>query len=131
MRGADAQSWIKSADDDLLWAKISLEGGLFTRACFACQQAVEKILKAFLVARTGAYPRVHTLLELLALAVELDGSLQQIRSQCEILDKYYTPTRYPELALTEDFDAARAQEALDLATTIVHSVRAKAAGDAA
>src|SRR3990172_11498376 len=99
MRGADTQNWFRSAEDDLLWARISLEGGLFTRACFASQQAVEKILKAFLVARTGAYPRVHPLLELLSLAVELDGSLQRFRSQCEILDKYYTPTRYPELAL--------------------------------
>ncbi len=45
MRGADTENWLRSAEDDLLWARISLEGGLFTRACFASQQAVEKILK--------------------------------------------------------------------------------------
>lgn len=128
MRDADAESWMRSAEEDLLWARISIEGQLFTRACFAAQQSVEKALKAFLIARTGAYPRVHPLLELLALAVEIDSSLKEFRPQCQILDKYYTPTRYPEFAGEEDFDSERAEEALALAKLIVESVGARTVG---
>jgi HEPN domain-containing protein len=122
MRAADAQSWIRSAEEDLVWARVSLEAKLFTRSCFAAQQSVEKALKALLVARTAAYPRVHTLLELLSLVVEVDPSLQDFRPQCEVLDKYYTPTRYPEFVEEGQFDSARAKEALELAEEVVKSV---------
>ncbi len=49
---ADVREWLSRALDDLRWARHSIEGGFLPQACFACQQAAEKALKAYLMAQT-------------------------------------------------------------------------------
>jgi HEPN domain-containing protein len=43
--------WLKYAKSDLLIAEVETDGVLFETRCFHAQQAVEKVLKAVLIAR--------------------------------------------------------------------------------
>ena len=38
-------------------ARLAIDQGIYRQTCFHAQQAVEKALKAFLLFRTGTYPR--------------------------------------------------------------------------
>ena len=61
------EEWIKFAKEDLKMAKYSYDIGKFRYSCYFSQQAVEKILKAFLVRSNRPFKRTHDLLELLNL----------------------------------------------------------------
>ena len=43
---AEAARWLAQAESDLGFAELGLREGFFAQACFVCQQAVEKALKA-------------------------------------------------------------------------------------
>jgi len=58
--------WLRLADEDLAMARLALDQGIYRQTCFHAQQAVEKALKALLLARQGPYPRTHSLEDLLA-----------------------------------------------------------------
>jgi HEPN domain-containing protein len=62
-------------------------------------------------------PKIHDLLQLLALCVNLENKVDEIFNQCNILNRYSTVTRYPaEIKITE-YDSKTAlryaKEALD------------------
>jgi HEPN domain-containing protein len=61
----DTKEWLKQAEENLKDARAMLRSRRYLFACFACQLAVEKALKAIIVEKTGALPpRRHNLLEL-------------------------------------------------------------------
>lgn len=64
----EARRWLATAEEDLLGATAILErDDVAPRlACFLAQQAAEKALKARLIARGIAFPRIHDLLALRA-----------------------------------------------------------------
>jgi HEPN domain-containing protein len=57
--------WLQLADEDLAMARLALEQDIYRQTCFPAQQAAEKALKAFLLARRGTYPNSHSLEQLL------------------------------------------------------------------
>ena len=61
-----ALGWLRKADSDLANAELCLaaERSLDT-ACFHCQQAAEKSLKAYLIANNAKCPFIHDLKRLL------------------------------------------------------------------
>ena len=91
----EAATWFEFARTDLRMAELALGAGLFNQACFHAHQAVEKLLKGFILARGRHVPRTHSLLDLGCLAQEL-GFPQELRNKIRILDGYYLPTRYPD-----------------------------------
>jgi len=73
----DPTEWLNKARDDLITVKLL---GVFDEypmvvACFHCQQAVEKSLKAFLAARDIPFLYRHDLGYLLDLCHDADPSL--------------------------------------------------------
>ena len=58
------EHWLSMANDDLAFAELGLSNGFFSQVCFLSQQASEKALKAVLLSRTGGYPRVHSIVDL-------------------------------------------------------------------
>jgi HEPN domain-containing protein len=89
-----ANDWFEHAKDDLKHAKKSLEMGDYGWACFACQQAGEKAVKALYIIK-NSIAWGHSVYELLEnLPEDLKPSLELIE-KAKILDKYYIPTRYP------------------------------------
>lgn len=57
------KEWLDRAEDDLGYAKASLDEELefFDLICFHFQQAAEKYLKAFVVARGLQFKKIHEL----------------------------------------------------------------------
>ena len=94
------EDWLKRAESDY---KIALllgsdeEGDFFENACFHCQQAVEKFLKALIISRGGRFKKVHDLNELSedlgGLSVPINIVLSN--EDRDILNPYYIGGRYP------------------------------------
>lgn len=83
-----------------------LSGGQEMHALFCCQQAVEKALKAVIIARTGKMaPRTHNLPRLAELAdVALDELQLDLLANLSTLYNY---TRYPDELEEASVDSAR------------------------
>lgn len=61
------------------------------------QQALEKFLKTYLLARGWKLKKVHTLQSLLDEAAAHDGALLPFRDLCERVSAFYIAERYPSL----------------------------------
>ncbi len=120
----EAETWFEFARSDLRVAELAKEDGLPNQACFHAHQAVEKILKGFLLLRGRRVPRTHSLLELGRLAQAL-GFPAELVQQIRVLDAYYLPTRYPDALprLSDLPQRQEAEEALELATRVWQWVR--------
>ena len=74
------KKWLIKAIEDFNAAKyivdLSDEKILTSIVCFHCQQAVEKLLKAYLVAKKIDFAKTHNLEILLKLCIDLDKSLR-------------------------------------------------------
>jgi len=88
--------WVRIAEKDLERAERLLEEDA-QLAGFCLQQAVEKFLKAFLLARGWRFRRIHDLVALLADAIAHDPSLEQSRDACRKITEFYTAERYPHV----------------------------------
>lgn len=111
------QDWLRFARSDLSFAKAPLPNqGLLETICFHAQQAVEKSLKAILVARRIDFPKTHNIKTLVEhLPVELRVQFDS-EAASELTD-YAVVTRYP--AEFEPVDAEETRQAVDVAEEVV------------
>ena len=120
----DAERWYKQAKVDLKAAKDSRETENYEWACFQCQQAAEKALRA-LWYFFEKDPWGHSVLNLLK-TFPGDISLSDRIADAQLLDKLYIPTRYPnglpDLAPFEVFGRSDADGAIDAAGRIIDVV---------
>jgi HEPN domain-containing protein len=109
------QEWLTKAEEDFLFAEANLEEGrnFFPQICFHYQQAAEKYLKAFIVAKEIEFKKIHDLGLLLKMVVRIDPSVEELRDDCEFLGAFYIEARYPvhwPVNFTRD-EALKASEA--------------------
>jgi HEPN domain-containing protein len=88
-------NWFDFAEEDRKMADLAFQNAIYNQTCFHCQQEVEKLLKGYLLARTGKYPKSHHLLELLEHCKSVDPQFTELFDECLYLTKYYIPIRYP------------------------------------
>ena len=69
-------------------------------ACFHCQQAAEKYLKALLQEWGLPVPRTHNLEDLLNLLLPHDATLRRLRRGLRYLSQFAVDYRYPGLQAT-------------------------------
>ncbi len=123
------RQWLAKAGDDLAVAGMSLKAEYFSHACFLSQQCIEKALKAYVIAKARTYPRIHNLVDLLERCEALDSAFAQFRADCEKVDEYYIPTRYPAgipgAKPTGMPSAEDAKEAIAAAENILNFVKEK------
>jgi HEPN domain-containing protein len=86
--------------------------------CFHCQQSVEKYLKAFLLEHQVAFPKTHSLIELLELCLPLDATFELQRDLMIRLERYAVHYRYPGQSADRD-EAKAALNALKLLRRMV------------
>lgn len=93
----DAQVWFNLAESDYKDAYLLWESHRYGSSVFFFQQAVEKILKAYIVERKNKIPFKTHRIELLIKEADLD--LNEIDNpQVEELSKAYIRVRYPDLS---------------------------------
>lgn len=92
-----AREWLELAAGDLrsAGALLDLDPPEVRTAAFHCQQAAEKYLKAFLVARGEEPPKIHALEPLLERAESYDRSLRELRVVVPPLGVFAVEARYP------------------------------------
>ncbi len=76
---AEAERWLAQAKSDLDFARLGLREGFFAQACFQCQPAAEKALKALHYFGGARFVPGHSLVELLAPLAALDPSLAALQ----------------------------------------------------
>jgi HEPN domain-containing protein len=126
-REREARRWWRQARRDLESAQINSRHQRHEVACFLCQQAAEKALKALLYGQGESPVLGHSLLALTQRAATYAAPLGQLRESAKVLDAYYVSARYPN-GLTDDvapvdfFDESDSQRALAAAHTILEAV---------
>ncbi|NLG79472.1 MAG: HEPN domain-containing protein [Firmicutes bacterium] len=92
-----ARGWIRKAESDLADARRTVASeGPYDTACFHCQQAAEKYLKAFLAYHERPIPRTHDLEELARLCSAIDKTLVWENLDLEQLTDYAVAARYDD-----------------------------------
>jgi HEPN domain-containing protein len=90
-----AEKWLKMAAEDLAGAELWINAGsTLAGACFHCQQAAEKSLKAWLIAHDVEAPKTHNLKELIARCVEKEARFAELSAEAEALTPYAVELRY-------------------------------------
>ena len=94
--------WVLKAEDDIESARTlaALAKPKRDAACFHCQQAAEKYLKALLQEMGLAVPRTHELEDLLDLLLPHDATLALLRRSLRSLTPYAVNFRYPGVRAT-------------------------------
>jgi len=119
------EEWLKRAKDDELNAASILKhkDGVPNGVCFLSQQMAEKYLKAFLVQEKRKYPKIHSLLKLTEICLEIDKKFKEIKDDVIFLNAFYVPTRYPGDYL--EFSWQEAKQAFEAATRIKNFILSK------
>lgn len=115
-----AKQWILKAENDLLNVTNNLQAEQtpWDTVCYHCQQAVEKYIKAVLVAHGQEIPRTHDLEQVYNLIQAWIPHIEEERDELRWLTTYAILSRYPvevELAPTGEDEGLRAHK---LAKTI-------------
>jgi HEPN domain-containing protein len=111
-----SKQWLAKAKSDLLNADNNLKAEEipFDTVCFHCQQAAEKLLKAYLVAKGETYPISHDLLLILEKILSFDAEAEALRDDLAILMPYAVEIRYPDdWVMPSERDTKEAREAVN------------------
>jgi HEPN domain-containing protein len=87
--------WIRTAEDDLVTAKLLVQNDRFLHGLFFCHLCIEKAIKAHIVRKTSEIPpKVHNLSFLLS---KTDLSLgEDFKELTAVLMTYLLEGRYPD-----------------------------------
>ncbi|MBI2980793.1 MAG: HEPN domain-containing protein [Deltaproteobacteria bacterium] len=92
-----ARGWTRKAESDIAAALRTIESaGPYDTACFHCQQAAEKYLKAFLAWYEQPIPKTHDIEELVFLSSKIQPLLENFDFPAEELSAYAVEMRYDE-----------------------------------
>ena len=119
----ETAQWVRYAEDDWQVANevAARRPPHRNAACFHCQQAAEKYLKALLQELGLAVPRTHDLEVLLDLLLPHDATLAPLRRGLRSLTRYAVGIRYPGMRAT----TRRMQAALRQAERVRRELRAR------
>lgn len=122
---AEAERWLRQARSDLAFAEVGVREGYHAQACFMCQQAAEKALKALRYLGGERLVFGHSVVELLQSLLARHPALADLRDAAQRLDQYYVPTRYPNGlpagTPADVFSKAQASEAVAHARRLVEA----------
>lgn len=106
------KDWVDRAEQDLrLLRTLNKNGfeGMEDAVCYNCQQAIEKLLKAYLLMKSNRLLKTHDLVYLLGECTKIDKAFNEFFDSLTVLNQYAVAARYPG-----DFSGHRSiQEAND------------------
>ena len=102
--------WILKAKSDLKTARILMQSNELTDiVCFHAQQAVEKLLKAYLTYKNIKSSKTHDISVLLKLCIKEDKDFNSLDiEKLEQLTFYAVEVRYPDDFYVPDIEEAKA-----------------------
>lgn len=101
------ESWLAKAAHDLMSAQrlLEIEPVILDNACFHCQQAIEKFLKAFLVFHGRDIERTHNVIFLLSECANFDPVFSTVDPMN--INIYAVQGRYPDSSLLPTIEETR------------------------
>ena len=111
-----ALNWLEIAEVDLDRVRRLVDDDP-ELAGFCLQQAVEKLLKAFLISNGWSYRKSHDLVALLDEATIYDSSLKQYQQACKIINFFYYVKLHPVITvevITKDHVKSAFEQVQDL-----------------
>lgn len=120
--------WLKIADEDFGFAKTNLEDlqtHYFAQICFHFQQAAEKYLKAYIVAKRLEFKKIHELPTLVQTCQQADPDFSQFQEECDFLTEFYFEPRYPVILPVSNITREMAEKAQEAAQRIGDFVKEK------
>jgi HEPN domain-containing protein len=117
------KQWFEKADHDIIAAHrlIEITPVILDNACFHCQQAAEKYLKAYLLYKRHRIKKIHFVSQLQVSCAEFDKEFAII--DLKNLDLFAVDARYPDDSIVPTLDEAK--EYLRIAEDIKELVRKK------
>jgi len=109
----ETRAWVRRALKDLRASEICAPE-LPAESLFHCQQAAEKLLKAFLTWHQTEFRKTHELHELAAVCARIDPSLGPALAPAMVLSEYAWRFRYPGAPYEPDAAEAEIGRALAL-----------------
>ena len=102
----DVIEWIKIADDDFDSAIIlnQAHNKHYEIICYHCAQAIEKYLKGYLEYNNIIPEKTHSLTYLNSICFDQDNQFNNIKSECDFLNKFANDIRYPHRYETKEDD---------------------------
>lgn len=118
-------TWFERAEHNLLSISNNLASAKvpWDNVTFDAQQAAEKYLKGFLVYHGCRPPKIHDLVELLAVCTDHGPELSVLKPDCRDLTQLAGVSRYPDNP--GEPTEADARKAVDIAHRIRDVVRAR------
>ena len=117
-----ARGWMQKGDSDRCCAERILHGpGPYDTACFHCQQAAEKYLKAVLAVNGQPIPRTHDLEDIYELCAAAAPVIVLNRLELSALTPFAVQLRY-DISFWPDSDTV--QQALDTVNRVRAAVLA-------
>ena len=125
VRVADTRAWVEKALVDFRGADADLSASppVVEDVFFHAQQAVEKMLKAFLTWHDRPFRKTHAIEELGQLCLSIEPSLEDVVDRAVPLTEYASKFRYPGVMEVADLDDARA--ALAVAREVFDAIAAR------
>lgn len=126
----EAGRWLKEAFKDLKSAEIIYKEGIYSICCFHCEQAVQKVLKAFLYFKGERFIAIHSCVTLNEKCTEYDSNFSKFKEYVRKLDQYYIPTRYPDAIPfpqipSEIYTKEQAEDAINITKEIYEFIKSK------
>ena len=104
---AYVKEWMNAGQEDLDVTQLIIAEGpyMLNSACFHCQQAIEKFLKAFLISRKKEFPKTHNLDHLRELCIHEDIGFSQF--DVGDYENFAVRNRYPHDNELPDIDQVK------------------------
>jgi HEPN domain-containing protein len=103
--------WIRRAQMDASAASTLVETRFrppIEVVCYLCQQAAEKILKAYTIAKTGSRIKTHELDDILNECAQYSADFNNLRNSCSKVAAYLAIGRYPSLIEPTEYNMKEA-----------------------
>jgi len=122
---SNTREWLLLAKEDLRAAELCVAASppLVRTALFHCQQAAEKLLKAFLTWHDVPFRKTHNLEELGSACAGLDPGIGAFLNRLTVLNKYGVRFRYP--GVSEEPSLGEARQGLALAGDFFQAILAR------
>lgn len=120
----EALLWLEKTDEDLSASRILLAHGLIDAAAFHTQQALEKLLKAMLIAVAEDAPRIHDIEALAARARLRWPELLPAPFPLAAIGQWYISSRYPGVDEAPPTDS-EVLDAVDSVAALAAAVRSR------
>ncbi len=121
-------AWLYKGKEDLLFAKVAFEEtNFYSQICCLCQQAVEKYIKAVILAEKGEIAKKDKIHNLNILAKKCKSliDLSQFNEELRVLTQAYIPARYPDESHFKVFSKEEARESIEVAEKIINFIEEK------